>query len=76
MRYACLICGGDHPPADHGLADGAGFRALDASGLHRLRQECLEELAIAVRGGAEREHLEQVAQLVGRVDVRLDWLDG
>ena len=71
VRYACPVCGGDHPPEDHGLADGAGFRALDASGLRRLRAEALEELLHGVLNGAERDHLERVAQLVGRVDARL-----
>ena len=45
------MCGGDHPPEDHGLADGAGFRALDASGLRRLRAEALEELLHGLLGG-------------------------
>jgi hypothetical protein len=76
VRYACPLCGGDHPPQDHELADGAGFRALDASGLRRLRAEALEELVHGLLDGAERHHLERVAQLVGRVDARLEQLDG
>jgi len=76
VRYACPHCGGDHPPEDHELADGAGFRALDTSGLRRLRAEVLEELVHGLLDGAERDHLERVAQLVGRVDARLERLDG
>ena len=72
VRHACPACGGDHPPEDHGLADGAGFRALDASGLRRLRAQAVEELVSGVLYGAERDHLERVAQLVGRVDARLE----
>ena len=75
-RHACPICGGDHPPEDHGLADGAGFRALDASGLRRLRAEALEELLHGVLDGADRDHLERVAQLVSRIDARLERLGG
>ena len=75
VRSACPTCGGDHPPEDHGLADGAGFRALDPDGLRRLRVEALEELLHGVLDGAERDHLERVAQLVGRVDARLERLD-
>ena len=70
------MCGGDHPPEDHGLADGAGFRALDASGLRRLRAEALEELLHGLLGGADRDHLERVAQLAARVDERLGRLHG
>jgi hypothetical protein len=76
VRHACPVCGGDHPPEDHGLADGAGFRALDASGLRRLRAEALEELLHGVLDGAERDHLERVAQLVSRIDARLERLGG
>jgi hypothetical protein len=75
VRYACPICGGGHPPEDHGLADGAGFRALDGDGLRRLRAEALEELLHGVLADAERDHLVRVAQLVRKVDARLERLD-
>ena len=45
---------------------------LTRSGLRRLRAEALEELLHGVLDGADRDHLERVAQLVGRVDARLE----
>ena len=52
------------------------FDGLDPAQLRHVRQMALEELAASVLGGAEREHLEKVAQLAARVDARLDRLDG
>jgi hypothetical protein len=45
--------------------------ALHADGLREVRRLALEELAAGLQDGAERSHLERVAQLVRRVAERL-----
>jgi hypothetical protein len=75
-RYVCPECGGEHSAAEHGIAHLEHLRGLDARGLRQLRLRLLDELAASLRGGAESSHLERVALLVGRVEERLERLDG
>ena len=76
VRYSCPLCGGDHRRDEHGLRRLAEFRQLSPHELRELRLQALEELAAAVRGGAGREHVEQVSALLTAVDARLERLEG
>jgi hypothetical protein len=71
IAFRCGRCGGDHPTADHGLKNRAALDALDAEGLRYLRGQVLEELASAVKGGADAEHLKGVAIVLEALDRRL-----
>ena len=48
---------------------------LDVDELRRLRTDLLEEIASAVRGRADPEHLAQVVTVLDAVDRRLERLD-
>lgn len=74
IRRCCPVCGGDHLRDEHDLVGPAlrALRTLTPPQLRSLRQDALEELAAAVAGGAEPEHVQRLAVLVARVTERLD----
>jgi hypothetical protein len=47
------------------------LRTLDAGGLRQLRLAALDELAHALIGGAEPEHLQRVSTLILRIAARM-----
>jgi hypothetical protein len=55
---------------------GGSSGRLDAAQLRHVRQMAFEELYLSHRDGAEREHLDKVARLVGEIDARLERRDG
>ena len=63
--FRCPKCGGPHSRVECGVTD------LDVRELRRLRLLALEELHNAVRSRADREHVDNVLQLLAGIDSRI-----
>ena len=67
VTYQCPTCGQPH----RSQASGSGVAGLDERALHILRANALDELAAAVRAGAEDDHVRDVLAVVERCEARL-----
>lgn len=68
-RYECPRCGGEHNLAEHRTL---GQQGLSPDRLRALRAEVLEELALAVRRGADHAVLADFLAVLDGIDVRLE----
>lgn len=67
VLHICPTCGVQHRTEKRG----SGLAALDERALRILRASALDELASAVRAGADTEHVADVLAVLDRCDERL-----